>query len=67
MNPKLEYGVALDWAAGNDSAQFGLATKYNCCPGVTLRSKFNSDGELGLSYKHELNSNVSVTLSGLVS
>ncbi|XP_065198315.1 voltage-dependent anion-selective channel-like [Sycon ciliatum] len=66
VSSKLDLGVALRWAAGADGAHFSIGSKYSCCPGTIIRSKFNSDGELGLSYKQELNSNVNVTLSAQV-
>jgi voltage-dependent anion channel protein 2 len=66
VSPKLELAASLGWTAGEEMNRFGLAAKYNVQQDWTLRAKLNNTSQVALSMTHQLNPDLSLTMSTLM-
>lgn len=51
---RLETGVQLSWASGNNATKFGIAAKYDLDKDASVRAKVNNVSQIGLAYQQKL-------------
>ncbi|KAG8186180.1 hypothetical protein JTE90_012004 [Oedothorax gibbosus] len=66
VNSKLETGVQLAWAAGNNATSFGLGCVYSMDNDTSLRAKINNSSQIGLGITHKLRDGIKLTLSAMI-
>ncbi|KAF8783325.1 voltage-dependent anion-selective channel protein 2-like [Argiope bruennichi] len=66
VNPNLETGVQLAWAAGNNATSFGLGCVYSIDKDTSLRAKINNNSQIGLGITHKLRDGIKLTLSAMI-
>jgi voltage-dependent anion channel protein 2 len=65
-NDRLETGVELSWASGNNATRFGIGAKYNLDRDSVVRAKVNNQSQIGLGYQQKLRDGIILTLSTLI-
>lgn len=65
-NDKLDVGVQLSWATGENNTKFGIGAKYQLDDDACVRAKVNNASQVGLGYQQKLRDGITLTLSALI-